>query len=521
MNNGGNRILLVEDSLGDARLLKEALAEEPTCPFELVHVNRLMEGLARLGQEPFAAILLDLSLPDGSGLETVTRTRLAAPTVPIVVLTGLSDEAFAVKVVQKGAQDYLVKGQIDGHLLVRALRHAIERHRLLNERNHLEEQLRQSQKMEAIGQLAGGVAHDFNNILTVIQGHTGLLLAQLKEKPEVMESLQQVSTAAERAANLTRQLLAFSRRQILQRRTLDLNEVLENVAKMLRRLLGENITLECQYAHELPPVHADMGAIEQVIMNLAVNARDAMLHGGRLRVSTAVAEIDPAFVRHHPEAGPGRFVCLTVNDNGCGMDDKTLGRIFEPFFTTKEVGKGTGLGLSMVYGIVKQHNGWVDVESRVDLGTTFRVYLPESQPAEKGAPKHGFVLTPPRGKETVLVVEDEGPVRSLVRTVLERHGYRVFQAANGVEALEEWKRHASEIDLLLTDMVMPEGMSGRDLAERLRQQKFELKIIFTTGYSVELVSGEAPALAGLRYLQKPYHPSLLAQTVRDCLDGRV
>lgn len=519
MNNGNNRILLVEDNPGDARLLQEALAEEPSCRFELMHVNHLADGLDRLRRELYAAVLLDLSLPDGTGLEVVTRTRAAAPTVPIVVLTGLSDEAFAVKVMQKGAQDYLVKGQIDGRLLVRALRHAIERHRLLNERAQLEEQLRQSQKMEAIGQLAGGVAHDFNNILTVIQGHIGLLLALHKDQPEVHESLQQVATAAERAANLTRQLLAFSRRQILQRRSLDLNEVLENVAKMLRRLLGENITLEFEYAPELPAVHADMGALEQVIMNLSVNARDAMPKGGRLRITTAVEDLDSFSVRRHPEGRPGRFVCVTVADNGCGMEEKTLRRIFEPFFTTKEVGKGTGLGLSMVYGIVKQHDGWVEVQSRVGEGSTFKIYLPGS-PANETALPRGLALSPPRGKETVLVVEDEGPVRSLVRTVLERHGYRVFQAANGVEALEEWKHHAPEIDLLLTDMVMPEGMSGRDLAQRLRQQKNGLKIIFTTGYSMELVSGEAPSLAGLRYLQKPYHPSLLAQTVRDCLDGR-
>jgi two-component system cell cycle sensor histidine kinase/response regulator CckA len=391
----------------------------------------------------------------------------------------------------------------------------------ITDRLNLEEQLRQSQKMESVGQLAAGVAHDFNNILTIIQGHTGLLLSNASFPREVIDSMNQVSVAAGRAANLTRQLLTFSRKQIMQPQRLDLNEVISNVAKMLHRLLGEHIAMQFNYSPNLPAINADAGMIEQVIVNLAVNARDAMPKGGSLTISARPLDIDKTYASQHPDARAGRFVCLSVSDTGCGIDPATLSRIFEPFFTTKEVGKGTGLGLATVYGIVKQHAGWIEVDSKVGQGTVFKIFLPACL-------KSGDVTSEPPspqrkvrgGTETILVVEDEPALRELVRVILQRYGYTVLEAASGVHALNVWKQHADEIDLLLTDMMMPDGIMGKELAEKLRADKPGLKVIYTSGYSVDAVGQHFMLREGVNFLQKPYHPPTLAQAVRDGLDGR-
>ncbi len=387
----------------------------------------------------------------------------------------------------------------------------------ITESLNLEAQLRQMQKMESVGQLAAGVAHDFNNILTIIQGHAGLMLSETELPTSTLDSAKQIATAAERAANLTRQLLMFSRKQIMQAQLLDLNEVINNVSKMLRSLVGEQINLRRGAAADLPAIHADAGMLEQVLVNLAVNARDAMPKGGSLDINTFAIEIDDQYVQRHPEARTGFFVCLSISDTGHGMDAATITRIFEPFFTTKEIGKGTGLGLSTVYGIVKQHQGWVEVESQVGKGTTFKVFLPASskalRQADAGKPKEA-----PGGNETILVVEDEAALRELVQEILHKKGYRVLGAATGVQALDVWRQHRDNIDLLLTDMMMPEGVSGRDLAEKVLADRPELKVIYTSGYSLDVVSPGFTLKDGLNFLQKPYHPEILAQMVRDCLD---
>jgi PAS domain S-box-containing protein len=388
----------------------------------------------------------------------------------------------------------------------------------ITDRLALEAQLRHSQKLESVGQLAAGVAHDFNNILTIIQGHTDRLLAQWDGEERITEPLKLVSAAARRATTLTQQLLAFSRKQVMQSKVLDLNVVLTNLAKMLHRLLGEDIALELAQAPGVLPIEADGGMIEQVIMNLVVNSRDAMPKGGRLIITTDVVEVDAAYARQRADAREGRHVTISVRDTGCGMSQETLNRIFEPFFTTKPVGKGTGLGLATVYGIVRQHQGWVEVASEIGVGTTFRVFLPLcDKPVDNAGEKSNTRHAVRGGRETILLVEDEPVLRELARVILQDYDYKVIEASTGHEALAVWDQHAGQIDLLLTDMVMPEGMSGRELAEKLKARKPDLRIIYTSGYSADIM-GQDASLRDSMFLQKPYAPPKLAEVVRECLD---
>ena len=392
----------------------------------------------------------------------------------------------------------------------------------VTERLSLEAQLRQSQKMESVGQLAAGVAHDFNNMLTVIHGHAGLLSTRQDLSSAALDSVQAIYFAAERAASLTRQLLMFSRKNVMKPALLDLRELVTNMSKMLKRLLGENISLQFDRPPQLPLVKGDNGMIEQVLMNLAVNGRDAMPKSGTLTIQTEVAEINTAYVHFHPQAREGSFVCLRVTDTGCGMDEATLARIFEPFFTTKELGKGTGLGLATVYGIVKQHEGWIEVTSQVGQGSTFSVFFPASTAAiETEAIEPAVPTESPRGKETILVVEDEPVLRDLANLILQGCGYQVLEAGNGVQALEVWNRDPHAIDLVLTDLVMPEGLSGVDLARRLLQTRPSLKIIFASGYSVDGLNTDFLRKGQSAFLQKPYTHATLTNAVRECLDSPV
>ncbi len=629
------KILLIEDNPGDARLIKEALSEINSVAVELSHAVRLQEGLKKAAEQKFDVVLLDLSLPDASGLDTIRQAHKAVAGVPIIVLTGFSDETFAVTVVHEGAQDFLVKGNFDGALLMRAIRYAIERKQsqeelkasrefamniiessldmiiavdhegkvvefnkaaqktfgyepeetlgrcvdflfadkqdaariqqktladgkfveqitsvrksgerfpaslsasvLRNDRGEfqgivgtarditeqlgLEAQLRHAQKMDSIGRLAAGVAHDFNNILTVIQGYASLLLTKKNLLPEIAEPLNEISLAGEHAASLTRQLLTFSRKQTIQPQTLNVNDVIQNITKMLTRLLGEEISLKVENTPGLPAIHGDAGMLEQVIINLAVNARDAMPRGGEIRLCTAAVEVDLAYVKQHPQARIGNFICLSVVDCGTGMDAGTLSRIFEPFFTTKEPGKGTGLGLATVYGIVQSHQGWLEVESILGQGTTFKAFFPVNDRPSIGTSTHDLQEQQCHGNETIFIVEDVSELRSLVRQILEFYGYRVVEAPDGIQAMSVWHENKEEIDLLLTDVVMPEGVSGRELAAKLQADKKSLKVIFTSGHSIDLIGADASLREGLNFLQKPYRPLTLAQTIRACLDG--
>jgi PAS domain S-box-containing protein len=388
----------------------------------------------------------------------------------------------------------------------------------ISERKRLEEQLMQSQKMEAVGQLAGGIAHDFNNLLTVIKGYGQLSLLDLKESDPLWGNIQEIQKATQRASDLTRQLLAFSRRQILDLKVLNLNSLVRDLNKMLRRIIGEDIELITLLNEDLGRVKVDPGQIEQLILNLAVNARDAMPSGGKLIIETKNVEIDVEYVAAHIGLTPGRYVRLSVSDTGVGMSQEIVEKAFEPFFTTKETGKGTGLGLSTVYGIVKQSGGSIQAYSEPGFGTTFNIFLPrvEENLDALDLQKESDLL--PKGSETVLLVEDESSVRNLAYRILCQQGYTVLEAANGDEALCIVQEHiGKEIDLLLTDVVMPR-MSGKELADRLKTLKPELKVLFTSGYTDDSIVHRGVLAPGTHFLQKPFSPKTLSQKVREVLD---
>jgi two-component system cell cycle sensor histidine kinase/response regulator CckA len=386
----------------------------------------------------------------------------------------------------------------------------------IGERHQLEEQLRQAQKMEAVGRLAGGVAHDFNNLLMVIKGHTELLMSALSPSHHAARKIEQIDRAADRAASLTRQLLAFSRMQVLQPRVMSLNNVVEEMGKLLPRLIGEDVELVLRTAPDLGAIRADASQMEQVIMNLAVNARDAMPHGGRLLIETANSELDRAYSDSRPVVQPGEYVLLAVSDTGVGMDQETQARIFEPFFTTKEQGKGTGLGLSTVYGVVKQSGGFIWVYSEVGKGTSFKIYLPRvDQPVEKSGPSPPYPEAP-RGTETVLLAEDEQDVRELAREFLESGGYTVIEASHGQEALRVAAQHSGDIDILVTDMVMP-GITGQQLAAGLQQQRAGLRVIYMSGYSEHAATEAAQSASTARLLTKPFTRNAILRAVREVL----
>ncbi len=621
MNLEGIHVLLVEDNPADARLFLELVRDTGAGRLKLEHVTRLSTALDRLSNGHFDVMLLDLSLPDEQGLATLTRAHAHAPNVPIVVLTGLDDEALAVKAVRAGAQDYLVKGRVDGDLLVRSLRYATERGRavqalerreehyrsliensldlvsILNfdgtiryaspsherilgysladlvgqnafsfihpddlaqvragfahpdesasiecrfrhqddtwrvlesfgrnlshlpgvcgvvinsrditDRKRLEEQLHHSQRMEAVGRLAGGVAHDFNNLLMVITGYSEMLLDSMHVGDPARDDLEQVAKAARRATDLTHQLLAFSRRQVARPLLINLNLLIQDMDRMLRRVLGEDVELTNDLASGLKTVRADPGQIEQVILNIAVNARDAMPNGGKLTIETAGLLVTEEFDRESLAPPAGEYAMLSIADTGVGMEARVLARVFEPFFTTKE--HGTGLGLSTSYGIIKQNGGEIQVDSKPDYGTTFRIYLPvvEQSADALETPRQSPVL---RGTETILLVEDEDGVRHVVETMLKRHGYQVLSSASSTDAMGLAERHQGEIDLLITDVVMP-GMNGRKMAECLLMHRARMKVLYVSGYGESIDSGAA-------FLQKPFTTDELALKIREVL----
>ena len=390
----------------------------------------------------------------------------------------------------------------------------------VTEKNVLQTQLSQAQKMETVGRLAGGIAHDFNNILTVILGKTELALMQLKDSGgQLREDMEEIKHAAERAANMTQQILAFSRKQVLQPRILNINETVSNMGKLLKRLIGEDVELETKFHSTIRNIKADQSQIEQVIMNLAVNARDAMPKGGKLTIETTNVVLDEAYARQHLNARPGNYVMLAVSDDGVGMNDTVMKRAFEPFFTTKETGKGTGLGLSTVYGIVKQSGGYIWVYSEENIGTTFKIYLPVIDEPEIALLPSETPSELIEGNETILLVEDDDAIRELVKEMLTIMGYTVLEAANGNEAITLSQQTTEIIDLLITDVVMP-GISGRQVARHLSKSRKNMKVLYMTGYTDEAILRHGILEQGLRFVQKPFTFETLAFKVRELLDGR-
>jgi two-component system, cell cycle sensor histidine kinase and response regulator CckA len=518
VNRACIRVLLAEDNHEDSLITIKLLHDSLRAVFDVKWVSTYEAALAAL-QTPFDVCLVDYRLGLESGVALIKQATVEGFRGPMILLTGLGDHDVDIEAMKVGAADYLVKGQITPQLMERVIRHSIERKTAETALRRSEEQLRQSQKMEAVGNLAGGLAHDFNNLLSVILSYSELLANDLKAGDPMRADLIDINDAGLRAADLTRQLLAFSRQQVLQPRIMNLNDVFVGMEKMLRRVIGEDVQLLNLADPEPCKIVADPGQMEQILMNLAVNARDAMPQGGTLTIETSTVMLSESDTTEHVGAKAGLNVMLVVSDTGVGMDQATLMRIFEPFFTTKAVGKGTGLGLSTVFGIVKQSGGAISACSAIGKGTSFTTYFPAAD-ASATAPS-GFppVLIEPhnlRGSETVLVVEDEERVRVLVRTILRKYGYQVLEARSGGDALMVCEQHPALIDLLLTDVVMPH-ISGTQLAARLLAVRPEMKVLFMSGYTGSLLVKQDMHGSGAAFLQKPITPDALGRGVREVL----
>lgn len=507
------KVLLIEDNAGDARLLREMLREGESDSFALLWADRLSNGLEQLKAETIDVILLDLSLPDSQGLETFARVHTQKPQVPVIVLSGLDDEKVSMKAVREGAQDYLIKGQVDGNLLTRAIRYAIER-------KQAEEQVQRQERLAAVGQLAGGVAHDFNNFLTTIMLHAHILTQMQDISPEAKSIAKVITSESRQAAQLVRQILDFSRRSMMAVEPINLVTIIKETVNILLKTLPENIHILVGTEGSNYVVKADPTRIQQVVMNLALNGRDAMPQGGELRINLSTVKTMPGKKLDIAEMWPaempsGKWICLAVSDTGMGMTEEAQSHLFEPFFTTKGV-KGTGLGLAQVYGIVKQHGGHVDVDTELGCGTTFRVYLPAHDQGGISTKAKEIPSIPEGNGETILLVEDEESVRKAGQMMLESLGYRVLTARNGQEGLEIYCA-VNGIDLVLTDMVMPE-MGGKDLVQELLKMNPNVKTLIMTGYVMQenLQELREEGFAGIIY--KPLDAGALAKAIRQTLD---
>jgi two-component system, cell cycle sensor histidine kinase and response regulator CckA len=509
------KALIVEDSELDSELLLRALRRGGyAVSYERVETAPAL--IDALGRRAWDLVLSDLTMPALSALSALEIVRERCVELPFIIVSGTTGEEAAVECMRAGARDFITKSNLSRLLpaIAREL-HAVETRKA---NRQLEEQLRQAQKMEAIGRLAGGIAHDFNNLLSVIIGYTNLLVDPLKSQDPMRADLEEVRAAADRAATLTRQLLAFSRQQAQEPKILDINQVTIGMERMLRRLLAEDVELTLERAPRLGSIQADRGQIEQVIMNLIVNANDAMPDGGAMTIVTRDVELGFGDAARRSDVRPGSYVMLSVGDTGEGMDEATQARVFEPFFTTKPLNKGTGLGLSTVFGIVRESGGHIVIESEPGQGTKFEVYLPrvDAQPDAVVS-----TLPPPpslAGFETVLLVEDEEQVRGVFKTILARNGYRVLEARDGAHALYVSERHEGAIDLLLTDIKMPR-MSGLELAQLLSATRPAMQVLYVSGYAEnsKLQSGERP---GVAFLPKPVTPESLLRKIRRELDRR-
>ncbi|MFZ0420609.1 MAG: response regulator [Candidatus Sulfotelmatobacter sp.] len=508
------RVLMVEDSEDDAALLSREL-RRGGYDATVQRVDSPAGMSAALDGGKWDLVICDHSMPHFSGTEALTLLRARGPEIPFIFVSGTIGEETAIAALKLGAQDYVMKNNLKRLLpaIQRELHEVVQR----RERKHLEQEVHRLQKFEAIGRLAGGIAHDFNNALGVILGWAQMAHDEAPTGSPLREKLQIILDQTQRTAGLTSQLLAFARRQVLQPRHIDLNDLVSETTSLLQSVIGEQIEIRVSLTSAHRVIRADATQIEQVLMNLCLNARDAMPQGGRLLIETQDVEISEDFSRVHSYAAPGRYVLLAVSDSGVGMDAATLDRIFEPFFTTKETGRGTGLGLATVYGTVKQHGGFVNVYSELGQGTTFRVYFP----ASSGVPELRAPVSSDRivgGTEIILVAEDHEALRELAGRTLVSQGYRVLFASNGLEAVRVFEANSKDIRLVLLDVVMP-VLGGPDAYSQMSAIRPDLPAIFTTGYTAESASLNHKIEEGAVFLQKPYSAQTLARAIRSTLDS--
>jgi signal transduction histidine kinase len=507
------RLLMVEDSEDDAALiLRELRRGGYDVNHERVQTSAALESA--LDRQKWDLVISDHSMPHFTGIDALHILRSKGLRMPFIFVSGTIGEETAVSALKDGAQDYLMKTNLKR--LVPAVQRELREAEQRQEKGRLERQVQQLHKFETIGRLAGGIAHDFNNVIGAILGWAELCSQETQPGTHLHERIHRIMEQAERAAGLTSQLLSFARKQFLHPKRIDLNMHVLQSSSLLRRIIGEDIAITVQAARDLHVTLADPSQIDQVVMNLCLNARDAMPTGGRLVLETKNVEITEEYCRIVTYAQPGSYVLLSVSDTGVGMDTETLEQIFEPFFTTKEMGKGTGLGLATVYGIVKQHGGFVNVKSEVGKGTTFQVYLPAcggmAEPREAQENEQ-----PQRGTETILLTEDHEGLRQSAQEMLEGLGYRVLLAANGLEAVRLFRQYPDQIDLVILDVVMP-GLSGPDTYSQMTAFRPDLKVVFTTGYTSEVASLASLMDRGAAFLQKPYGQRSMGVKIRQVLD---
>lgn len=513
---GPLRILILEDVPTDAELVVRELTGSGL-NFEYRRVDgreAFEEALTSFSPD---LVLADYALPQFTALEALGIVKRTGLDLPLILVTGSQTEEVAVQCMKEGADDYILKSSLIR--LPSAIRNSLKKRQAERENRRLEEKSRHSQKLEAIGQLAGGIAHDFNNTLMAITGYCELLLLGMQQDDPLRWDVEGIQKATAGAATLTRQLLAFSSKQMLQPRLLDLNSTVESMKKMLRRVIGAHIDLEVHLEPALNLVKADAGQMEQVIMNLAVNARDAMIGGGLLLIETRNQFLDQQAVRsQHPGLQPGHHVVLEVIDNGRGMDRETLSHVFEPFFTTKTREHGTGLGLSTVYGIVRQSGGQITMESEPDRGTIVRIYLPRATPVEASSTEEMDRTLPidTAGTETILLADDNESVRETMSRLLRTSGYKVLQAGDGVEALEVSETYPGKIDLLITDVIMPR-MGGKELGRKVTEHRPATRVLYISGYAEETMLSQGMLDPGTSMLQKPTSAETLLRRVRELL----
>jgi two-component system cell cycle sensor histidine kinase/response regulator CckA len=521
VTNKALRALIADDSENDVLVLLRVLRKAGYEPvYERVWTAPAMQ--AALQRQAWDIVISDYEMPNFGGFEALQLLKESGHDLPFILVSAVVSEETAVAAMKAGAHDYIMKRNLArlAPAIERELREAqtrVARKAAETALRQSEEQLRQVQKIEAIGRLAAGVAHDFNNILTVITGHSELLSRQLDADDPRRKNAEQIEKAAYRAAGLTRQLLIFSRKQVIEPRVLNLNTVILNIKKMLRRLIGEDIEFCTLLDPAAGHIKADPGQIEQVIMNLAVNARDAMPNGGKLTITTANTTQDKNHLKNFPDMGAGDYVMLAIADTGTGMSEEVKAHLFEPFFTTKPSGKGTGLGLATCFGIVKQNTGHINVHSELGSGTTFKIYFPQVQSAIEPLRVRNLPTEVAGGNETVLLVEDEPVVRELAVATLREKGYTVVEAVNGEEGLRLVQQHDGKIDLVLTDVVMP-VMGGKEMADALRTSHPDTKVLFTSGYTEDALGHHGVLRPGIVFLQKPYMTATLARKVREVLD---